>query len=110
MITPIDISPNAREGIMDQLRDFLTSDTQLPLTRETDWIELLDEAIKAAKEILEKNPNSAKGWVRYTYASALKRSIQYAIAERGTLIAHGANNEFREIYEGSRQAAAAKIA
>jgi len=110
MITPLEISPNARESLMDQLRDFLTSDAQVPLARETDWVALLDAELEAAGEIIETRPNSPSGWTRYVYASALKRSIEYATARRGTLIAHGANNEFREVYEGSRQADAAKIA
>lgn len=104
MILPLAISPDARELIMDELRDFLTSDAQIPLAQEVDWAATLDAEIAAAEVELAANANSARGWLRYTQASALKRSIQYAGAGRGALMAHGYHNGFREIYEGSKQA------
>lgn len=109
MILPIDISPTDREQLMDDLRDALTSDKSLPMARETDWEERLDQEITDAKSEIEARPNGALGWMRYTHAAALKRSVQYAGAGRGTLLAHGVSNEFREIYEGSRQADDANI-
>lgn len=90
---------------MDEIRDFLSGASTLPMTNEGDWESALDEEIEAGKKAIEDDPGTQIGWVQYVYGSAVKRNIRYGNARRGELLALGANNAFREIYEGSRQAA-----
>lgn len=109
MILPIPIVPDERETLFEQVRDFLTSGTILPCANEQDWETQLDAEIEATETELETKPNSRALWTRYVHASALKRSVQYARATRGELLAHGASNTFRELYEGGIQAVNANI-
>ncbi len=108
-VLPVEIEPFAREAQMEDLSSYLKGAASLPLAGETDWADKATEHIEAGKERIEANPGDAGGWVLYVFGQTLQRNMGYACARRGKLLALGANNAYREIYEGSRQGADANL-
>ncbi len=109
MSIPLTILPSEREQDMEAIRNFLSGAAELPLTNERDWEETLTAEVDAGRQGLQQNAGDVGMWMRYCYAMALLRDIRYARKTRGELLALGANNSFRQVYEGSKQAVDANL-
>lgn len=110
MITPLKVTPAEREAEGEAIRNFLTGATPaIPFVNEGDWESEAEALVTAGSRAIEQNAANLPGWARYTWGKALLRGVPYARASRGRMLALGAQNAFRELYEGARQAADAKV-
>ena len=103
MILPLKPDPASQAEAMDAVRAFLQSARVLPMTGEQDWEATLTADKEASLAALQSDASDIAAYMQYVYALALLRNIRYGLKSRGSLLALGANNAFRELYEKSKQ-------